>query len=315
MLTGLGFDVPDTRSWRLERLRGAHPALDALLGWRKSERLATTYGYGWLDRHVGPDGRLRGAWSGSDGAAGRMTAQAGLHNLPAEMRPAVMAEPGHVLVRADLGQVEPRVLAAVSGDPALAAATADDDLYSPVAAALALRPPDGEGRGARRDVRPDVRYGGPGAAPHGARLSRGAGLPAHPRRGGPRRSRRPDVRRAAGARGLAARRLRRRRRAAGARGGRRHAGRFARNAVVQGAAAELFKMWAVTVRAGLRSGGRIVLCLHDELLLHVRAEHADAVAALLHDALDSSAGRWAAGSGVRFVADVSVVRRWSDAKG
>ena len=45
-----------------------------------------------------------------------MTATAGLHNLPADLRPAVAAEPGHVFVRADLGQIEPRVLAAVSGD-------------------------------------------------------------------------------------------------------------------------------------------------------------------------------------------------------
>ena len=65
-----------------------------------------------------------------------MTASAGLHNLPAEMRPAVAAEDGHVFVRADLGQIEPRVLAAVSGDPALIAATGDDDLYQPVASRL-----------------------------------------------------------------------------------------------------------------------------------------------------------------------------------
>src|SRR5262249_48766002 len=50
-----------------------------------------------------------------------------------DMRAAVLAEPGHVFVRADLGQIEPRVLAAVSGDAALARATIDDDLYAPVA--------------------------------------------------------------------------------------------------------------------------------------------------------------------------------------
>ena len=60
----VGIDVPDTRSWRLEPFRGAHPAVDALLEWRKAERIATTYGYDWLDRNVGPDGRLRGAWTG-----------------------------------------------------------------------------------------------------------------------------------------------------------------------------------------------------------------------------------------------------------
>ena len=45
MLARIGFDVPDTRSWRLEPFRGAHPAIDALLAWRKSERITTTYGY------------------------------------------------------------------------------------------------------------------------------------------------------------------------------------------------------------------------------------------------------------------------------
>lgn len=49
-------------------------------------------------------------------------------------------------------------------------------------------------------------------------------------------------------------------------------GRYARNAVVQGAAAELFKAWAATVRNGL-GDGRVVLCLH-ELLLHVPVEQA-----------------------------------------
>ncbi|HEU4911936.1 MAG TPA: DNA polymerase, partial [Actinomycetes bacterium] len=92
-------------------------------------------------------------------------------------------------------------------------------------------------------------------------------------------------------------------------------GRFARNAVVQGAAAELFKMWAVSVRAGLPEGAEVVLALHDELLVHAPADAADAVVALLHDALGRTGARWAAGSGVRLVADVAVVDRWSDAKG
>jgi DNA polymerase-1 len=95
-------------------------------------------------------------------------------------------------------------------------------------------------------------------------------------------------------------------------------GRFARNAVVQGAAAELFKAWAGTVRAGLAGsaghGGEIVLCLHDELLLHVPAARAGAAAALVGDALALTAGWWAAGSATRFVVDVAVVERWSDAK-
>ena len=138
-LLGLvGIDVPDTRAWRLETLRGVHPIVEPLLAWRKAERISTTYGYGWLDENLGGDGRLRGTWTASDGAAGRMTASAGLHNMPAVMRQAVVAEPGHVFVRADLGQIEPRVLAAVSQDPLLAAATLGDDLYAPVAVQLGV---------------------------------------------------------------------------------------------------------------------------------------------------------------------------------
>ncbi|MGH3248744.1 MAG: DNA polymerase, partial [Trebonia sp.] len=141
LLTGVGIDVPDTRAWRLEEFRDRSPLVAALLDWRKAERIATTYGYAWLDEHLGPDGRLRGAWTGSDGAAGRMTASSGLHNMPAVLRRAVLAEKGHLLVRADLGQIEPRVLATVSGDAALAAATAADDMYLPVAAELGVDRP------------------------------------------------------------------------------------------------------------------------------------------------------------------------------
>ena len=49
-LARIGIDVPDTRSWRLEPLRGSHPLVDALLQWRRADRIATTYGWSWLDR-------------------------------------------------------------------------------------------------------------------------------------------------------------------------------------------------------------------------------------------------------------------------
>ena len=306
LLTRIGVDVPDTRSWRLEPLREAHPLVAALLAWRKAERIATTYGWTWLDRHVGADGRLRGSWTGCDGAAGRMTASAGLHNLPAELRPAVAAEPGHVLVRADLGQVEPRVLAAVSGDQAFAAAAAAEDLYAPVAGRLGCDRPT-----AKVAVLAAMYGQTSGTAGEALRgLERAYPVAMTYLRAADERGRDgEDVRTYGGRRvrmwqlddptppAVAAR------------------GRFARNAVVQGAAAELFKMWAVSVRAGLPSGAEIVLCLHDELLVHAPIERSDEVQHLLHDALQRTAGRWAAGSGVRFVAEVGAVQRWSDAKG
>ena len=92
-------------------------------------------------------------------------------------------------------------------------------------------------------------------------------------------------------------------------------GRFARNAVVQGAAAELFKAWAATVRLTTRHlGARIVLCLHDELLVHVPIGAAEETAAAVDAALVASARRWTGSDTVRFVSDTSIIARWSDAK-
>jgi DNA polymerase-1 len=310
LLRTVGIEVDDTRAWRLEALRDVHPLVDDLLTWRKAERIATTFGYGWLDQHVSADGRLRGTWSSADGAAGRMTATAGLHNMPAELRPAVAAEPGHVLVRADLGQIEPRVLAAVSGDRTLIAATTADDLYTPVATALGVDRPTAKvavlgamygqttGHGAAALRRLDAAYpvamgylrelaavgeGGRDLLTWGGRLVR-TGSDLDGDAAGP------------GARARAAAR-----------------GRYARNASIQGAAAELFKFWAVTVRVrGAALGARICLCLHDELLVHVPLAHGDDAVAMVETALGEAAHRWAPGSGVRFVAETAVVGRWSD---
>jgi DNA polymerase-1 len=288
--------VPDTRAWRLEPHRATSPAVAALLDWRRAERFTTTHGYRWLDEHVGADGRLRGTWTAAEGA-GRMTASAGLHNLPAALRPAVVAEPGHVLVRADLGQVEPRVLAVVSLDGALTAAAAQPDMYAPVAAALGCDRPT-----AKTAVLAAMYGQTSGTA--GQALERMAA--AYPRafahlQEAERVGREGGNLRTWGGRLLPL--------------GTGGHGRFARNAVVQGAAAELFKVWAAAVRSGLPDGGQVVLCLHDELLLHVPEPAAERAVALLHAALAEAAHRWGAGTGVRFVADVAVSRRWSGAQG
>ena len=61
--------------------------------------------------------------------------------------------------------------------------------------------------------------------------------------------------------------------------------------------------------------GEVVLCLHDELLLHVRERRRRAPArAPWSTTWRAPPARWT-DAGVRFVADVAVVRRWSDAKG
>ena len=307
LLARMGVDVPDTRAWRLREMRDAHPLIGALLDWRKAERIATTYGYAWLDAYLGADGRLRGAWTGSDGAAGRMTASAGLHNMPAALRPAVIAAEGHVFVRADLGQIEPRVLAAVSGDRALATAARSDDLYAPVAAQLGVE------RAVAKVAVLGAMYGQ--TTGHGAQALRRlnaaypvamAYLDSADRAGRAGR----DLRTYGGRLiQLAATEPRSMSRAAAY-------GRYARNAMIQGAAAELFKVWAVIVRARCAPlGARIVLCLHDELLVHVPHEQAEPVSRLVDECLQEAAQRWAPGCGVRFISATTVVRSWSDAKG
>jgi DNA polymerase-1 len=307
LLATIGLTLPDTRSWRLEPHAKTLPAVAALLAWRKADRLETTYGWRWLDTHVGTDGRLRGRWYAADGGAGRMSAGAGLHNLPAELRPAVRAEPGQVLVRADLGQIEPRVLATVSGDQGLAAAAQDADLYAPVATRIGCDRPTakvavlaamyGQTSGAAGEALRGMERAFPTAM---------AFLRDAEQHGRERRELRTyggrlitfgwgaDDESAATVAGR---------------------GRYGRNAVIQGAAAELFKAWAATVRHNGRAiGAQIVLCLHDELLLQVPADKVADAGALLTESLESTARWWAGRSGVRLIAEVSSGASWADAK-
>lgn len=304
MLARVGLDLPDTRSWRLEPYAATSDAVAALLAWRKAERLSTTYGWSWLDRNVDDDARLRGTWGAAEGA-GRMTASAGLHNMPAELRGAVRADAGHVFVRADLGQVEPRVLAAVSGDREFARATRDDDMYAPVAERLGCDRPT-----AKVAVLAAMYGQTSGAAGSALRdMDR-----AYPQAMAFLRAAEQSGRDGVDLRTYGGRLLRLSRAADDQRYPPSAWGRFARNAVVQGAAAELFKAWAATVRAGLDAyGGRIVLCLHDELLVHVDEAHAGEAGEFVTRALDRTARWWAASSGVRFVADVGVGRSWVEA--
>ncbi len=311
MLELEGFDLPDTRAWRLEQLRETEPLIDALLTWRKAERIATTYGYRWLDEHVG-GGRLRGSWSSSDGAAGRMTASAGLHNLPLTMRSLVAAEDGYRFVRADLGQIEPRVLAAVSGDRALIEATQGNDLYSPIADRL----------GITRELAKLAVLGAMYGATTGESASALAGLQKnYPVAMGLLEQAAESGKRSEDVFTSGGRRVRmsadqgqdgnldRAVSVAAARG------RYARNALIQGSAAEFFKVWAITVRRHARAlGAEVVLCLHDELLVHVPTERADEAARMVTNAVGEAAHYWSPEPNVRFVADTQVITRWSEAK-
>src|SRR5690625_2042272 len=132
-LRAQGLDVRTTRKWELERLE--HPAIAPLLEYKKLSRLLSANGWAWLDAWVQPatpgrQGRFRPDYVPGGVATGRWaTSGGGALQLPRQVRSAVRADPGWQLVVADAAQIEPRVLAAMAGDVALADAGHGGGLY------------------------------------------------------------------------------------------------------------------------------------------------------------------------------------------
>jgi DNA polymerase I len=103
---------------------------------------------------------------------------------------------------------------------------------------------------------------------------------------------------------------------------RRAWGRFTRNFVVQGTAAEWAlcwladlrnRLWALGSTGGLEQRPHLVFFLHDEVVVHTPADAAEAVADEVRAAA-AAAGRLLFGSfPVDFPLDVAVVRSWADA--
>ena len=127
-----GVDLPNTRAWVL---RGVdHPAVPLLLEYKELYRIWTAHGWAWRDAWI-HDGRFRPEYVPGGVVSGRWaTRGGGALQIPKVIRRAAVADPGWRFVVADAGQLEPRVLAAVSGDARLAAAGGTGDLYSALAA-------------------------------------------------------------------------------------------------------------------------------------------------------------------------------------
>ena len=62
-------------------------------------------------------------------------------------------------------------------------------------------------------------------------------------------------------------------------------------------------------------GAHIVMCLHDELLVHTPVAQRQEVARIIDDGLQEAVRRWAPDDSVRFLAETTVIRRWSEGKG
>ena len=172
----VGYDVATTRAWELRKLD--HPAVQPLLQYKELARLHAANGRAWLAEWV-RDGRFHGEYVPGGVVSGRWASRGGgALQVPRILRRAVVADPGCALVVADAAQLEPRILAAVSGDAGLAALTRSPDVYCLAGRdGRRRRPGQGQARAARRDVRPDDRRGGPAGGRAARAVSRGGRLP------------------------------------------------------------------------------------------------------------------------------------------
>jgi DNA polymerase-1 len=109
---------PSTSNKALQALAHQHPAAAAILAYQlqKPVRDAATA----MLAHLGPDGSVRAELDPLGAATGRFSCSSpNLQGLPAAVLPAIEASPGCVLMEADYSQMELRVLAHFSQDPAL----------------------------------------------------------------------------------------------------------------------------------------------------------------------------------------------------
>ena len=109
----------------LERLRTESPVVGLILDYRQVTKLKSTYADG-LEVFIGPDSRIHGKFHQTITATGRISStDPNLQNIPIRMelgrriRKAFVPEDGYVFLDADYSQIELRVLAHMSGDKRL----------------------------------------------------------------------------------------------------------------------------------------------------------------------------------------------------
>jgi DNA polymerase-1 len=281
----------------LEKLAGRHPVARAVLDWRKLEKLRSTY-LETLPGLADAGGRIHTTFNQTATATGRLSSSGpNLQNIPVRgafgrrMRACFTAAPGNLLVCADYSQIELRVLACLSGETALLDAFRDGrDIHARTAALLFDLPPDQVGADMRRKAK-TVNFGliyGMGAQ----KLARELGESVRDAAGFITRyfARLPGlkrfydaVREEAAEKGFVGTLAGRRRLTPDIASQnaqlRAQAGRQAVNARIQGSAADIIKLAMIGVEhdavlAGL--GARLILQIHDELLLEAPAENAEA---------------------------------------
>ncbi|MET8220401.1 bifunctional 3'-5' exonuclease/DNA polymerase [Streptomyces hirsutus] len=326
-----GIKVSSTRRWELESLD--HPAVKPLIEYKKLYRIRVAHGWSWLQDWV-RDGRFRPEFLAGGTVTGRwVTNGGGALQIPKVIRRAAVADPGWRLVVADADQMEPRVLAAISRDPGLMeVAGRETDLYQSVS--------DRAFSGDRAQAKLAVL-----GAVYGQTSGDGLKNLAALRRRFPRAVAYVDEAARAGEEGRLVRTWLGRTcppatrttddavEEAGiplteeesdaarqwvpghASTDARARGRFTRNFVVQGSAAD----WTLLLLAALRQAVRdmaaeLVFFQHDEVIVHCPEEEAETVVTAIREAAEL-AGRLTFGpTPVRFPFTTAVVECYADAK-
>ncbi|WP_104086286.1 bifunctional 3'-5' exonuclease/DNA polymerase [Arthrobacter sp. GMC3] len=326
-----GIDVKSTRSWELMEFK--HPAIEPLLAYRKLSRLFTTNGWTWLEQWV-HQGRFHSEYVVGGVVSGRWASRGGgAMQIPKQIRGAARADPGHKFIVADAAQLEPRVLAALAQDSTMAAAGRDSDLYAGIAA---------QGFGGERDMAKVALLGAIYGSTSGEsgrlmpQLTRmyplAVGFVEEAARAGERgetvttrlgRSTPPvSAQWRASQRSSTAEEQRRAESAA------RTRGRFTRNFVVQGTAAEWACCWLAELRRRLRalpletvttSGTQadrpaMVFFLHDEVMVHCPDALIEVVTKIVHDSSRAATRLLFGEIPLEFPVNVTVVENYADAK-
>lgn len=322
-LQNAGFRVESTSKWEIREID--HPAVEPLLEYKSLSRLLSANGWHWLEEWVS-DGRFRPVYVPGGVVTGRWASDGGgALQLPKQVRSAVVPDPGWKFVVADASQLEPRVLAAMSGDRAMAKAGQASDMYQGMVDTGAVETREqakygmlgaiyGGTTGESGRMRPRIEKAFPAAmgfveaaaraGEHGDVVSTWLGRSSPPGEGLGYDETASEVQK-----------RRTQQRAAGW-------GRFTRNFVVQGTAAEWALCWMGSLRRrlwGMSSGllvekPHLVFFLHDELIVHTPAAMAEDVVVAMRESA-AEAGRLLFGAvPVEFAVSVSVVDRYSDAK-
>ena len=294
----------------LEELRGVHPVVQPVLDWRIYTKLRSTYVEA-LPMLIGPDGRLHTLFHQAVAATGRLSSSdPNLQNIPIRtplgrrIRHAFVAgSPATTLVSADYSQIELRIIAHVSGDEHLADAFAREaDIHRETAARVLHKAPE-DVTGDERSMAKMVNFGlAYGMSDFG--LSSRAGISRADAQefingyfaayGGISRYM-LHIRETAKDLGYVATLLGRRRRIpelSSSNGALRAAGeRMAINMPIQGTAADIVKIAMIRMDQALREGGfaaRMLLSVHDELLLEAPRDEVDRLVPVLREAMEGA---------------------------